>query len=161
MFTQVSERINSLTHVRGMFYGWWMAGLAAIVMALEVPLFQGHSGLESGAEGPVRMECLATVVGLVFHEGGGVYRWSYGGVSRRKSGTSTHGTHRPIDSGSWVPVLQPGAEPLAVLPGIHSDEHRVDAGHLASNDDGAEQLVHPGGKLWPWQSLWRAMPSVG
>ena len=41
MFTQVSERINSLTHVRGMFYGWWMAGLAAIVMALEVPLFQG------------------------------------------------------------------------------------------------------------------------
>ncbi|MCE2463590.1 MAG: MFS transporter, partial [Dehalococcoidia bacterium] len=38
----MSEFINPLKFVRGTFYGWWLVGLAALVMALgTVPLFQG------------------------------------------------------------------------------------------------------------------------
>ena len=38
----MSEFINPLKLVRGTFYGWWLVGLAALVMALgTVPLFQG------------------------------------------------------------------------------------------------------------------------
>ena len=135
MFTQVSERINSLTHVRGMFYGWWMAGLAAIVMALEVPLFQGIAVWNPVLKGQFGWSAWQLSLAWSFTRVEASIVGPMGGVSRRKPGTSTHGTHRPIDSGSWVPVLQPGAEPLAVLPGIHSDEHRVDTGHLASNDE--------------------------
>lgn len=40
--TQVSEVSRSVTRVRGVFYGWWLAGVGALVMALgTVPLFQG------------------------------------------------------------------------------------------------------------------------
>ena len=38
----MSELINPLKLGRGMFYGWWLVGLSALVMALgTVPLFQG------------------------------------------------------------------------------------------------------------------------
>ena len=42
MSTQVGGLIGHLKGVRGMYYGWWLAGVAAFVMVLTtVPLFQG------------------------------------------------------------------------------------------------------------------------
>jgi OFA family oxalate/formate antiporter-like MFS transporter len=39
---QVLERVNSLRKGRGIFYGWWLSGIAALVMVIgTVPLFQG------------------------------------------------------------------------------------------------------------------------
>ena len=39
---RVSELIAPLTRVRGIYYGWWLAGLGALINALgPVPLFQG------------------------------------------------------------------------------------------------------------------------
>jgi len=39
---QVRALISPLRRVRGMFYGWWLAGVAALVMVLgTVPFFQG------------------------------------------------------------------------------------------------------------------------
>ena len=38
----VSELVNPLRRVKGVFYGWWLVGLSAIVMALGSSLlFQG------------------------------------------------------------------------------------------------------------------------
>ena len=40
--TQASELSRSVTRVRGVFYGWWLVVVGALVMALgTVPLFQG------------------------------------------------------------------------------------------------------------------------
>ena len=42
MLIQIGEVIHPLRWVRGIFFGWWMSGVAALVMALgTVPLFQG------------------------------------------------------------------------------------------------------------------------
>jgi MFS family permease len=42
LLLQVRELIIPLRRVKGIFYGWWMAGVGAIIMALgTVPLFQG------------------------------------------------------------------------------------------------------------------------
>ena len=32
---RISERINPLGPIRGVFYGWWLVGLGAIVFALS------------------------------------------------------------------------------------------------------------------------------
>jgi MFS-type transporter involved in bile tolerance (Atg22 family) len=39
---QVLESVNPLRRGRGIFYGWWLSGVAALVMIIgTVPLFQG------------------------------------------------------------------------------------------------------------------------
>ena len=44
MSVQVGQLIRPLRQVRGAFYGWWLVGVAALVMTLgTVPLFQGMS----------------------------------------------------------------------------------------------------------------------
>lgn len=41
---QISGTFGPLRWVRGIFFGWWMSGVAALIMGLgTVPLFQGRA----------------------------------------------------------------------------------------------------------------------
>ena len=139
---QANKWINPIGRIKGVFYGWWMVGFGALVVALSnVPLFQGITVWNPVLKGHFAWSSAQVTWGFALTRAEGSLTGPMSGYL-----IDRFGSRRMVFVGLLIQgmgfVLFSRIQGLwGLLPGVPDLEPGLRSGRLPSRNDSAEPLV--------------------